>query len=436
MIYPTCEHPQLIINQSAINHIFFGGQLFLSGQRSTFVNRLNINDYSKNALFELVQKDMKNIDNYYVLHKDISTPLFIFVRCRHCPACNQVRQFDIVNRARMESQLYDCPPYFFTLTYKPAALPPNGNLCYRDVQKFFKRLRKKFHQDGFSTDFRYLVAGEYGSTNTHRPHYHVVMWNNPLKANELQPELHNRLKNYVFNAWQNAEIQAFDFKQCGDGAAAYVSKYVSKPCLLYGRTVRPFLHMSTSKGGIGQPFIELHKDYLRANPHLRVFTFLDKTSGQVCNVNFGNYINSKVFPSPSRLVPSHIRKIFNELNEVLLFALKHEYIDNQYYSDLIQLLNPCPSVIKHPFSMRKYNAIPVAEKYKHGACSLYYKRQIYLTINKLVDLLSSSVVLLDADYLEQYTNYQRYSASSNEKPHINRLKYAQQSAVDELKRYL
>lgn len=58
---------------------------------------------------------------------------------------------------------------FVTLTYAPSKLPPHGSLCYRDVQLFFKRLRKERGR------FRYFVCGEYGE-ELKRPHYHALLF--------------------------------------------------------------------------------------------------------------------------------------------------------------------------------------------------------------------------------------------------------------------
>ena len=40
-----------------------------------------------------------------------------------------------------------------------------------DLQKFFKRLRKKTHEK-----ISYYAVGEYGD-NTQRPHYHIILFN-------------------------------------------------------------------------------------------------------------------------------------------------------------------------------------------------------------------------------------------------------------------
>ena len=55
------------------------------------------------------------------------------------------------------------------LTYDDAHLPKHGQLLKRDLQLFFKRLRK----DGFK--FKYVASGEYGE-QTRRPHFHIALF--------------------------------------------------------------------------------------------------------------------------------------------------------------------------------------------------------------------------------------------------------------------
>ena len=54
------------------------------------------------------------------------------------------------------------------LTYDDDHLPEHGQLWKDDLQRFFKRLRKKFK-------FRYVASGEYGE-KTRRPHFHIAFW--------------------------------------------------------------------------------------------------------------------------------------------------------------------------------------------------------------------------------------------------------------------
>lgn len=70
-----------------------------------------------------------------------------------------------------ESQMHkeNC---FITLTYNNEELPENGTLVKRDLQLFFKKLRKKLDPK----KIRYYACGEYGDENG-RPHYHACLFN-------------------------------------------------------------------------------------------------------------------------------------------------------------------------------------------------------------------------------------------------------------------
>lgn len=76
-------------------------------------------------------------------------------------------------RLMHEAQFHD-DAHFITLTYDeehiPMQLDGMGILCPKDLQLFWKRLRKEFG-DGI----RYYACGEYGD-ETGRPHYHAIVF--------------------------------------------------------------------------------------------------------------------------------------------------------------------------------------------------------------------------------------------------------------------
>lgn len=59
---------------------------------------------------------------------------------------------------------------FITLTFAPEHIPESG-VSVRDLQLFFKRLRKEIHP----TKIKYLACGEYGE-KLKRPHYHALIF--------------------------------------------------------------------------------------------------------------------------------------------------------------------------------------------------------------------------------------------------------------------
>ena len=94
---------------------------------------------------------------------------------------------------------------FFTLTYSDECLPKNENLQKKDLQDFFKKLRKlmkKYNEDRVKNGeavisnyaIRYTAVGEYGSGKGQRkwnPHYHGILFNYPFDwAVEIRPDVY------------------------------------------------------------------------------------------------------------------------------------------------------------------------------------------------------------------------------------------------------
>lgn len=94
------------------------------------------------------------------------------IPCGTCILCRQeqARQWGV--RIAHEAQLHE-ENAFITLTYAPEHEPPHGGLRYADLQKFWKRIRKKLSKD--KRKIRYYAVGEYGD-KTLRPHYHAVVF--------------------------------------------------------------------------------------------------------------------------------------------------------------------------------------------------------------------------------------------------------------------
>lgn len=101
------------------------------------------------------------------------------VGCGQCIPCRINRRRVWVHRLMLEAAQWG-DNAFVTLTYDDESLPrvspqdSRGNLVPRDVQLFFKRLRKIVEP----RRFRYYMAGEYGDESD-RPHYHMAMFNFP-----------------------------------------------------------------------------------------------------------------------------------------------------------------------------------------------------------------------------------------------------------------
>jgi hypothetical protein len=142
------------------------------------------------------------------------------VPCGKCYDCTKRKITDWTTRLHFETMYSKSEPIFLTLTYNDEHLKkphPNARyatLCKRDLQLFFKRLRKNSKQAGLihTKDLRYLAVGEYGSKNK-RPHYHLLLFN----SNHQQ----------CINAWKKGgkEIGEVYFGDVTEKSIAYVVGY-------------------------------------------------------------------------------------------------------------------------------------------------------------------------------------------------------------------
>jgi hypothetical protein len=94
----------------------------------------------------------------------------ILLPCGRCIGCRLERSRQWAVRCVHEAQLHE-KNCFLTLTYRNEDLPHDGSIKKRDLQLFFKRLRKRCGSD----KVRYFACGEYGS-KTFRPHYHAIIF--------------------------------------------------------------------------------------------------------------------------------------------------------------------------------------------------------------------------------------------------------------------
>lgn len=391
MYIPECTNPLILINRAAINLLSQGFQLYINGNPSNLINKVNYVTFPFNRL--LLNIDKYDLEQSFVRRNNYNEPLFMAVPCGHCDLCRHRKKVDFVARCNMESQLYDTPPYFFTLTYDDAHLPSNGDLQYKDVQDMFKRLRRHWDYKHIPHKIRFVCACEYGS-KTSRPHYHLIIWNNPYGASELIPKLHHQFGDDVFRAWGKCKPQGFDFSQCSGGAAGYVAKYISKPANMRGHIIRPSIKSSIAGGGIGFPLIKSKQHYYHNNPHLRVFSYIDSTTGNPVNVNFGSYVTQHLFPSPSRLVPVRLKNSFREYTRTLMALVSMHALTFDIALEWSN--NVKPSYINNNIT------IPKTSHHQAGLCKLYYLNQYQKVLNKLVDLDLSEKFELPAEYIEKY----------------------------------
>lgn len=187
------------------------------------------------------------------------------VPCGHCLGCQIDYSHEWANRMMFE--LRDNPDAIFvTLTYRNADVPRNDHgdmtLCKRDVQLFFKRLRKHFSD----RRIRFYLAGEYGS-KTFRPHYHAIIYGLSLNDfDDLTPHGCNEIHDPYFVSKSFEDIWGKGFcliAQVTYNTCAYVARYTMKKHYASDKDfsdlgIVPEFNLSSRKPGIGM----LHSDDL------------------------------------------------------------------------------------------------------------------------------------------------------------------------------
>lgn len=96
------------------------------------------------------------------------------VACGRCIACRINRTTEWTTRLLHERSVHQ-HAVFITLTYSDRFLPEQGSLSKRDLQLYFKRLRRELERMGSESSIRYYACGEYGEKKG-RPHYHAIVF--------------------------------------------------------------------------------------------------------------------------------------------------------------------------------------------------------------------------------------------------------------------
>lgn len=187
----------------------------------------------------------------------------ITFRCGVCRDCRLYRAREWAIRAYHEGQLHE-RSCFVDLTF---AIEP-ASICKRDLQLFFKRLRKSLP----GVTIKYFAVGEYGE-NFSRPHYHVCifgweptdqkLWNKSPKGTLLfnSKHLDSVWKDYSpAHGWATISVLSPE-------AAGYAARYTLKKIggdladdHYQGR--EPEFNLASA--GLGKGWIEKHyKDVFR-----------------------------------------------------------------------------------------------------------------------------------------------------------------------------
>lgn len=232
-------------------------------------------------------------------------------KCGQCMECRLAYSREWAIRISHEAQMHDSN-CFLTLTYDDAHLPAHGQLVKRDLQLFFKRLRKQVGP------FRYVACGEYGELKR-RPHFHAAIFGKDFSLDRIEyGEGIRGDKIYVSpllgSVWQQSTfpmghtIGSLEFE-----SAAYIARYITKKitgigasplplwtCPDTGEIVMPNPEFLVCSKGIGKSWF---REYFMSDvfPHARVIT-------------------AQGTPAP---VPRYYKELLNEVGRDLAIGMSY-----------------------------------------------------------------------------------------------------------------
>lgn len=195
--------------------------------------------------------------------KDAFVDLPVEIPCGQCIGCRLERSRQWAVRCVHEAKMHD-QNCFLTLTYSNANLPADGSLQKSDMQKFFKRFRKKVAP----LKLRYFYCGEYGD-ELQRPHYHAIIFGYDFPDKKL-------LRSGTHPIYTSEILSdLWPFGICSIGSvtfesAAYVARYVTKKITgesaeeHYGSRTPEFVDMSR-RPGVAKEFAEKFKKEILDN---------------------------------------------------------------------------------------------------------------------------------------------------------------------------
>jgi len=185
------------------------------------------------------------------------------VPCSRCFGCRLERSRQNAIRCVNEAQMHEnnC---FITLTYSDEYLTWGSKkpvLYPRDLQLFFKRLRKKY-----GPKIRFFACGEYGERKG-RPHYHACVFNHAFT--DLTPKPNTQGDSPLFDSESLKALWGLGDVSVGEvtfESAAYVARYImqkklGKTASFYKREgISPEFVRMSRRPGIGASWYEKFKD--------------------------------------------------------------------------------------------------------------------------------------------------------------------------------
>lgn len=212
------------------------------------------------------------------------------VPCGKCPECVK-RKVSAWSFRLMQESRQSMSALFVTLTYDTQNVPISKkgfmNLNKRDVQLFFKRLRKVSEHK-----IKYYLAGEYGG-RSFRPHYHIILFNATIENIE--------------KSWMLGSINYGDERGVNEASCGYTLKYISKqkriPLHANDDRQPEFALMSKGMGAnyLTEAVIKYHKNDLLNNVNCKL------KDGKI--ISMPRYYKDKIYSETERDKISFFGKI-------------------------------------------------------------------------------------------------------------------------------
>lgn len=184
------------------------------------------------------------------------------VPCGKCPNCLKRRASAWSFRLMQEDKVSKSSA-FITLTYDSKYVPITRvgymEIRKRDLQLFFKRLRKAQWESGNVDKIKYYAVGEYGG-KTMRPHYHIIFFNVDIK--------------FIQDAWQLGNVH---YGSISEASVGYTLKYITKPGKVplhrNDDRIREFSLMSKGLGKsyLTDAMVKWHKDIIEERMYCNLY---------------------------------------------------------------------------------------------------------------------------------------------------------------------
>lgn len=310
----NCQKPSIIIHPLALERITRYGYICIRGEvKKMSQSKRNLYHYDYKEISVQRQSICKDdLDSCYIFSPSTGEtfPLYMEVRCGKCENCRQSKVSSFVQRCELESMLYECRPIFLTLTYNNENKPKDNSLQLRDVQLFFKRFRINLERKGYNDHIRYVCVGEYGKKqNSHRPHYHALIWN--LHQTDLVE--YRTIREILEQSWNKGFIMSRFVDPSDNKTFYYTAKYLCKDNNTPEGCKPPFMVSSNRNGGIGAAYVTGLQGHILRFMDTKP-KFVNKFNGQVKDILVTKFFLDKVMPSFSTSVPATVKRAMRTFN--------------------------------------------------------------------------------------------------------------------------